>query len=195
MREKRGGGCVSCKDCYFRQELLCAIPGNDGCPTFRPTVGRAAVAPAQAPLIPIVAQVALRSAGVPVGAVAAIGSAPAAAPMLRAEAQAAAGEEEGVPFAGLSPEATFTVHEVQEAPVSVPAPAPLLRNAAAGRVGGEQCIVELVEDREPVAIAAEGMGAPVSGIGGAARRVIDAGRTSRVARRVAERYPQALQIC
>lgn len=25
----------TCNDCYFRQEALCALPGNRPCPTFR----------------------------------------------------------------------------------------------------------------------------------------------------------------
>jgi hypothetical protein len=32
---------ATCEDCYFRQEGLCALPGNAPCPTFREsTVGR-----------------------------------------------------------------------------------------------------------------------------------------------------------
>jgi hypothetical protein len=26
---------VTCEDCYFRKEGLCALPGNTPCPTFR----------------------------------------------------------------------------------------------------------------------------------------------------------------
>jgi hypothetical protein len=26
---------VTCDDCFFRRELLCALPGNAICPTFR----------------------------------------------------------------------------------------------------------------------------------------------------------------
>ena len=26
---------ASCKDCYFRREGLCALPGETPCPTFR----------------------------------------------------------------------------------------------------------------------------------------------------------------
>jgi hypothetical protein len=26
----------SCDECFFRQMLLCALPGNTVCPTFRP---------------------------------------------------------------------------------------------------------------------------------------------------------------
>ena len=27
---------VTCEDCYFRRNLLCAVSGSDPCPTFRP---------------------------------------------------------------------------------------------------------------------------------------------------------------
>ncbi len=27
--------CVTCNDCYFRNAGLCALPGNEVCPTFR----------------------------------------------------------------------------------------------------------------------------------------------------------------
>ena len=27
---------VTCSDCYFRRAGLCALPGDDPCPTFRP---------------------------------------------------------------------------------------------------------------------------------------------------------------
>jgi hypothetical protein len=30
------GAAPSCDGCFFRQMLLCAIPGNAPCPTFRP---------------------------------------------------------------------------------------------------------------------------------------------------------------
>lgn len=34
---------VTCSDCYFRREGLCALPGETICPTFRAsTVGRLA---------------------------------------------------------------------------------------------------------------------------------------------------------
>ena len=43
---------VSCDDCYFRQEGLCALAGNVPCPTFRATT-RGTLAPPQQPrLVP-----------------------------------------------------------------------------------------------------------------------------------------------
>lgn len=44
---------VTCEDCYFRREGLCAIPGNTVCPTFR-AVGAGALAPPEQP--PLVAR-------------------------------------------------------------------------------------------------------------------------------------------
>jgi hypothetical protein len=43
---------VTCDDCYFRQERLCALAGNVPCPTFRATT-RGTLAPPQQPrLVP-----------------------------------------------------------------------------------------------------------------------------------------------
>jgi len=43
---------VTCDDCYFRQEALCALPGNVPCPTFR-TMSAGALSPPQHPqLVP-----------------------------------------------------------------------------------------------------------------------------------------------
>jgi hypothetical protein len=30
---------ATCDDCYFRREGLCALPGNERCPTFRAAAG------------------------------------------------------------------------------------------------------------------------------------------------------------
>jgi hypothetical protein len=43
---------VTCEDCYFRQESLCAIPGNAVCPTFRAARGDALAPPSQPRLVP-----------------------------------------------------------------------------------------------------------------------------------------------
>lgn len=42
--EMRRRSPVTCDDCYFRQEGLCALPGNTPCPTFR-TASRGLLAP------------------------------------------------------------------------------------------------------------------------------------------------------
>ena len=43
---------VTCEDCYFRREGLCALAGNTVCPTFR-AVGVGALAPPRQPsLVP-----------------------------------------------------------------------------------------------------------------------------------------------
>ena len=38
---------VTCDDCYFRREGLCALPGNTPCPTFR--AAKAALEPPRQP--------------------------------------------------------------------------------------------------------------------------------------------------
>jgi hypothetical protein len=43
---------VTCDDCYFRQEGLCALPGNVPCPTFRAMAGGALAPPPQPRLVP-----------------------------------------------------------------------------------------------------------------------------------------------
>jgi hypothetical protein len=35
-RSKRKAGTVRCTDCFFHQNMLCALGLTDGCPTFRP---------------------------------------------------------------------------------------------------------------------------------------------------------------
>jgi hypothetical protein len=43
---------ASCSDCYFRREGLCALPGENVCPTFRTaTVGKLSP-PLQPRLVP-----------------------------------------------------------------------------------------------------------------------------------------------
>jgi hypothetical protein len=45
-------GAVTCSDCYFRRGGLCALPGDDPCPTFRLARGIALAPPRQPPLVP-----------------------------------------------------------------------------------------------------------------------------------------------
>jgi hypothetical protein len=43
---------ATCNDCYFRCAGLCALPGDEPCPTFRPRRGTTlAPPPLQAPLV------------------------------------------------------------------------------------------------------------------------------------------------
>ncbi len=43
---------ASCSDCYFRRAGLCALPGDNPCPTFR--LAKATLEPPrQPPLIPL----------------------------------------------------------------------------------------------------------------------------------------------
>ena len=43
---------VTCDDCYFRQEGLCALPGNVPCPTFRAMKAGSLAPPPQPRLVP-----------------------------------------------------------------------------------------------------------------------------------------------
>jgi len=43
---------VTCDDCYFRRESLCALGGNVVCPTFRAASAGALVPPRQPRLVP-----------------------------------------------------------------------------------------------------------------------------------------------
>jgi hypothetical protein len=44
---------ITCDDCYFRRELLCALRLDAPCPTFRPASIDGLVPPSQAPLVPL----------------------------------------------------------------------------------------------------------------------------------------------
>ena len=44
---------ITCDDCYFRRELLCALRLDAPCPTFRPASLDGLVPPPQAPLVPL----------------------------------------------------------------------------------------------------------------------------------------------
>lgn len=43
---------LTCDDCYFRREGLCALAGNVPCPTFRPTKSSSLTPPPQPQLVP-----------------------------------------------------------------------------------------------------------------------------------------------
>jgi hypothetical protein len=49
MSKKTG---VTCNDCYFRQAGLCALPGNEVCPTFRVYATGSLTPPRQPRLVP-----------------------------------------------------------------------------------------------------------------------------------------------
>ena len=40
---------ASCKDCYFRREGLCALPGETPCPTFRAVAAGGQLQPPRQP--------------------------------------------------------------------------------------------------------------------------------------------------
>jgi hypothetical protein len=44
--------CITCNDCYFRREGLCALRVDEPCPTFRPAVRGRMVPPKQPVLVP-----------------------------------------------------------------------------------------------------------------------------------------------
>jgi hypothetical protein len=50
MKKKRNP--VTCADCYFRQEGLCALTGNVPCPTFRASTRGELSPPPQPRLVP-----------------------------------------------------------------------------------------------------------------------------------------------
>jgi hypothetical protein len=43
----------SCDECFFRQMLLCALPGNTVCPTFRAAAQAEAAEPAERHLVAV----------------------------------------------------------------------------------------------------------------------------------------------
>jgi hypothetical protein len=43
---------VTCNDCYFRRESLCALPGETPCPTFRAVTRGSLTPPKQPRLVP-----------------------------------------------------------------------------------------------------------------------------------------------
>jgi hypothetical protein len=43
---------VTCSDCFFRREGLCALPGNLPCPTFRAAAAGSLEPPRQPQLVP-----------------------------------------------------------------------------------------------------------------------------------------------
>ncbi|MEP6978143.1 MAG: hypothetical protein ABI948_08825 [Thermoleophilia bacterium] len=55
------GNDARCSDCFFRRAGLCALPGDDPCPTFRRARGGAIVPPQQPRLVPRVAGLGART--------------------------------------------------------------------------------------------------------------------------------------
>lgn len=182
MPVHRGQRAVTCDDCYFRQELLCALQLEKPCPTFRATVGRAPEAPRQAQLVPV-GQLTVPTRGDGVG----LSLAPAF--------------ESGEPFAAMSAEATFSLsdadpsHTVVQAREALEAPRASVSHigpvaaqaAAAARQSGVSCVVECDD-------GAAGLPAPTA-VGDEPAVRLRGTRVARVAQRVAQRYPNALRLC
>lgn len=170
MPRQRGIGGVTCSDCYFRQELLCALKTERVCPTFRATVGRTPARPQQAQLIPVptLAQV-QRAVDTPGDLI----PRPAAADVVARIPV----DDESEPFTSASPEANFSLRDVEGADESV-VPA---REAVADQQPRMREAAAAIEPRAAVEIAVDAQ--------------LDTSRSSRIAQRIAARYPGALQLC
>ena len=225
MPGERVSRAVSCDGCYFRQELLCALKTDTPCPTFRATVGRGIAAPQQAQLIPVTrpaAQVAAQVASQVVESPRVAHAAPTAQPPFAAsddeanftvsEARMADPEAAQVPRMpvpivqaqavqqsldpALVPHKLATMARVEQAMRSAAASrggvvTEPVRSVAASRGGGVSVVVDVERQDEQLFVAPTPIEVPVQG----PAQPRDS-RVSRVARRVAERYPQAaLKLC
>lgn len=173
MREKRSGGGVrvTCDDCYFRQELLCALEVEVVCPTFRATVGRKRrpAAPKQAPLVPM--------------------------PVMHTRTEEVVVAR--APFGAHEPESNFSVRDV--APTEQPVPARELVQVVASEVAS--AAARYAAPQPPARAAAAGRSPEVASVTvpvaaeGEPEQVAlplashDTARFGRVSRRIAERYP------
>lgn len=155
MPQKSGNRVVSCDDCYFRKELLCALPCSTPCPTFRAAGQRGPSGPRQAQLIPLV-NFANAMPDVPVTPAVAVAPAVVSVP---------------VSAPALTDTRSVLTNELPPAPVAVSAPLPA---AASTRSSGETLIVPVTASKP--------------------RLDAQSDRRGRVSRRVAERYPQAMQL-
>jgi len=53
LRHSGKNSIATCRECYFRQEGLCALPGEATCPTFRAAQAGTLVPPRQPMLVPL----------------------------------------------------------------------------------------------------------------------------------------------
>lgn len=185
---EHGNRGATCADCYFRQELLCALQTNSVCPTFRATVGRGIARPRQAILVPL--PMVQRDADV-------LRDVPPAIQMrdsIRAQGSARhARELAETPFSSAAAESTFTIRDAEATSLDeavVPArdvadPRPVLRSVASQRARSAEIVVPLDDE-----VTDSDRGSSV-----AVRDGGDDSRASRIARRIAQRYPNALQPC
>lgn len=214
-----GGRAVSCADCYFRQELLCALESNRVCPTFRATVGRRPARPLQAPLTPIPAMMAAASADMPAPQVAVAPervSQIAHTPYTPDVRQDQPDTGTAAPFSDGSEESQFSVQDVRtghgkspdlratrdvsacDAASPVRALEPVLvratskvqapvRVAAARQDFGNELVIPIDDRDEAVYTQAGASG----GSAGVMYRGVNPSRSSRIAQRIAARYPNS----
>lgn len=204
QRGGMGEGGVSCASCYFRQELLCALKTDTVCPTYRASTGRRLEQPRQARLValPVVGTAAATATMEPAAMAVAGGARHTHLPLHPATTDAAPAAEvsQPAPFASSAPESTFSLRELcrdEPDPAAtagdlVAAAATELRVAAASIDLGNECVVEI----EPQAATSTSLAGPVSMLDrGAGRSAAGAGhedRASRIARRIAQRYPNSI---
>lgn len=197
MLEKQGAGrAVSCSDCYFRQELLCALKSNRVCPTFRATVGRnrKVVSSDQLTVFPSMPQ--LERAIDPAAHLPTVVTAPQRVSTLRqSDIPAQDPSSSGEPFTSNAPESRFSVAEVHAPSDTTNTDQVLVRvrasrhdhdrqapaRVAAARVDFDnELIVDAGERLDEVAVTSRSY-VPLRGFSHS--------RSSRIAERIAARYP------
>ena len=180
---------VSCDDCYFRQELLCALKTKVPCPTFRSTAGRVrriagvAAKPTRQVRIPMPMRPTADATPIEVSAI----------PAAMAPHDAAVGSGHQQPFNEVSREAIFTLRDahVDTESAAVPSverpcmPPPrdvvFARAAAAERSDRSSTLVVAIDEQPAEQLSAFDAGPAVRSDG--------SHRSSRIAQRIAMRYP------
>jgi hypothetical protein len=179
MPEHSGEVGVSCSDCYFRQELLCALKTERVCPTFRRTVRRNQQDDS-AVTIPepgVVHQVVAVQAE-------AFQARPAESVIRNDQPPAKANTQDTAPISSVQDVTPLFEHEPLVSETSeVPT-----RAAAASRTDASKLSIEIEVDPEQISLATE-THRPNRSLSYTDQR------RSRIASRVAERYPSALQTC
>ncbi len=197
-----GGRAVSCADCYFRQELLCALESNRVCPTFRATVGRRLARPLQAPLTPIPAMMAAAEETAPDVPVVVAPERVHVAPSHHA-VEIKSGNirtADEVPFSESSVEARFSVQDARPERDMQPAAVRALPAAVQSNLHQEVSLP--VHERSHRAAAARTnfgneLVIPMEALEAAVpvvRRGMNASRSSRIAQRIAARYPNSASL-
>jgi hypothetical protein len=186
---KGAGRAVSCADCYFHQELLCALPGDRVCPTFRATVGRRPAQPLQAQLMPLPTRAQLDDAVMPVPRVM---PAPARIPTPQQQPAAVVAARQAAPFSETAQESRFTIRDAHE--IATPAQDPNIVpvRVAAARVDFDNELV--VPAHSPTPSPTEYLAGPSAPRERVGLRGFSASRSHRIAERIAARYPNSTPI-